>query len=87
MQMSWYGAKGGEGSHMPTNTTLSNECVLVRKRKGDFALRPRPGGVQSLTKQIHSDNQKHRLFCVFRFAPFYTKQASLLAAGDLRRYV
>ncbi len=37
--------------------------------------------------QIHSDSQKRRLFCVSRFAPFYTKQAPLLPAGDLRRYV
>jgi len=39
------------------------------------------------TKQIHTDTQKRRLVCVFRFAQFYTNQPSLLSAGDLRRYV
>ncbi len=39
-----------------------------------------------LTRQIHSDSQKRRLVCVFRFAPFYTNQTPLLPAGDLRRY-
>ena len=37
--------------------------------------------------QIHTDSQKRRLVCVFRFAPFYTNQATLLPAGDLRRYM
>jgi len=80
--MSQVGVKGGEGDVVPANTIIVHEGVA---NLGRPALWPRQHR-NCITRQIHSDSQKRRLFCVFRFAPFYTNQPSLLPAGDLRRY-